>query len=75
MLNEKETAEELDESYQKRLQKIVGRFLYYDRGIYPTISIALNALAVVHKKPTIDTAKHITQSLNYRSSHLDAVTE
>ena len=37
MLSEKEPAEKLDGNNQKRLQKIVGKFLYYAIAIDPTI--------------------------------------
>ena len=57
MLSEKSPAGELDENNQKRLQKIVGKFLYYARAIDPTILMALNSLSAVQTKPKIGTAK------------------
>ena len=57
ILSEKEPAEELDENNQKRLQKIVGKFLYYARSIDPTKLMSLNLLTEIHKNPTIDTSK------------------
>ena len=75
MLNEKETAEELDESYQKRLQKIVGKFLYYDGAIDTTMLMALNSLAELQTIPTIETSKQITTFLNYSASHPYSVIE
>ena len=75
MLSEKAPAEELDENNQKRLQKIVGKFLYYARAIDPTMLMALNSLAAVQTKPKIETAKQITQFLNYSAIHPDAITE
>ena len=59
----------------KKLQKIVGKFLYYAREIDPIMLIALNSLAVVNTKPTIKTVKQITQFLNYSASYTEAVTE
>ena len=53
MLSEKAPAEELDENNQKILQKIVGKFLYYDGSIDSTILMALNSLAAVQKNSTI----------------------
>ena len=41
MLPEKAPSEELDENNQKRLQKIVGKFLYNARAIDPTMLMAL----------------------------------
>ena len=37
--------------------------------------IALNSLAAVQTKPTIETAKQITHFLNYSATNLDAITE
>ena len=75
MLSEKAPAEELDENNQKILQKIVENLLYYARYIYPTMLMALNFLAEVQTKPTIETTKQITQFLNYSATHPDAITE
>ena len=57
MLSEKAPTEELDEYNQKRLQKILGKFLYYARAIYPTMLMALNSLAAVQTNMKIETAK------------------
>ena len=64
MLSEKTLAKEFNEHNQKRLQKTVGKFLYYARVMDPTMLMALNSLAVVQTLPKIDTAKLITQFLN-----------
>ena len=37
--------------------------------------MALNSLATVKTKTTIETAKQITQFLNYSATHPDAITE
>ena len=37
--------------------------------------MALNSLVVVQVKLKIETAKQITQFLNYSATHLDAITE
>ena len=74
MISEKKRAEKLDKNNQKRLQNIVGKFLYYDRAIDPKMLIVLNSLAAVQKKPTIETAKQITEFSNYRASYPDEVT-
>ena len=75
MLSEKATAEEFDENNLKRLQKIVGKLLYYARSIDPTMFMALNSLAAVKKKPTIETTKQINQFLNYSATRPDTVIE
>ena len=65
----------MDEHNQKRLQKIVGKFLYYARAIDPTMLMALKSLAAVQTKPTIENAKQITQFINYSATHPDSITE
>ena len=37
MISEKSPAEKLDDNNNKRLQKIVGNFLYYARAVDPTM--------------------------------------
>ena len=37
--------------------------------------MVLNSLAAVQTKPTIETARQVTQFLNYSMTHPDAVTE
>ena len=71
MFSEKSPAEELDENNQKRLQKFLGKLLYFPRAIDPTILMALNSLAAVQTKPTIESAEQITQFLNYSATHPD----
>ena len=75
MLSEKAPAKELDEHNQKRLQKIVEKFLYYARAIDPTMLMALKSLAAVQKNTKIETAKKITQFLNYSETHPYKITE
>ena len=75
MLSEKAPAEELDENNQKRLQKIVGKFLYYARKINPTMLMALKSLVAIQTKPKIETPKKITQFLNYSVTHTEKLTE
>ena len=60
---------------KNQLQKIIGKFLYYARYIDPTMLMALNSLAAVQTRKKIETAKHITQLLNYSTSNPDTVTE
>ena len=65
----------MDENNQKRLLKIIGKFLYYARSIDPTILMVLKSLAEVQTKPTIETVKQITQFINYSATHPDSITE
>ena len=75
MISEKSPAEKLDDNNNKRLQKIVGNFLYYARAVDPTMLTELNSLSAVHIKPKIKTTKQETQSLNHSATHPDKVTE
>ena len=65
----------MDEHNQKRLQKIIGQFLYYARDIYSTLFMALNSMEAVQTKTKIETAKQITKFLNYSATNTDAITE
>ena len=56
----------------KRIQQIVGSFLYYGRAIDITILKALNTLATQQAKPTVTTEKRIHQFLDYLATHPDA---
>ena len=62
----------MDENNQKRLEKIVGEFLYYARAIDPTMFMAKKTLASVQTNMKIETATQITQFLNYTAKHPDA---
>ena len=64
----------MDEKNKKRLQKIVGKFLYYAKAIDTTMLMDLKSFAAVHTKPTIETAKQITPFLNYSATHPEAIT-
>ena len=75
MLSEKSPSGELDEYNQKRLNKITVKLLYYARAIDTKIFMALKSLAAVQKKLIIETAKQITQFINYRATHPDEITE
>ena len=75
ILSDKAPADQLYGNNQKRLQKIVGGFFYYAIAIDPKMLMALNSLTAVRTKPTIETAKQITQFLNYSATNPDVVTE
>ena len=59
----------------KRLQKTIGKLLYYARAIDPTMLMTLNSLAVVQTNPKIKTAKQVTRFFNYSATYPYAVTE
>ena len=64
MLSEKVPAEELDEHNQKRTSENIRRLLCYARDIDPTMLMALNSLAAVQTKLTIENEKQTTKFLN-----------
>ena len=55
-----------------KIQHIVGTFLFYVRSVDATIMTALNELSGQQAKPTADTARKITQFLNYFAMHPEA---
>ena len=65
-----DTAPPLAPAALKRLQQIIGIFLYYARAIDSTMLVALGSLA---SKGTETTTIAITQLLNYCASHPDAI--
>ena len=50
-------------------QKNVGTFLYYGIAVDNTILVALSTIASEQSSATYNTAKKITQLLNYLSTH------
>ena len=63
----------LDPPGIKRLQTIIGTFLYYARAIDNTMHVALGSLGSAQSKGTKATAKAATKLLNYAATHPDAV--
>ena len=74
MLSKQLPAKEFTENDQKRLHKIVGNFLYYDRAIDPTMFMSIKSLVAVQTNPKIVTAKKFTRFLNYSATHPYAIT-
>ena len=58
---------------RKKTPENCWKFIYYARAIDPTMMMALKSLAAAQTKPTIKTAKQVTQLLNYRATHPDAL--
>ena len=75
ILRDKHPSDVLYTSNKKRLEKIVGKFLYYARSIDSTMVMALNSLVAVQTKSTVEVEKNITHFLNYCASNPDDVTE
>ena len=72
-----DTSPPLDKSGIKRLQEVVGTFLYYGRAIDNTMLVALGTLASAQTKGTESTMDALTQLLKfffyYAASHPDAI--
>jgi hypothetical protein len=62
----------LDATGKKRIQKIVGSFLYYGRAVDLTILKALNSLSRQQSVPTQATAARTDQLLDYLATHPNA---
>jgi hypothetical protein len=62
----------LDAAGKKRIQQIVGSFLYYARAVDPTILMALSDIATQSSAPTVNTKKRVDQFLDYMWTHPDA---
>ena len=62
----------LDEKRKKRIQKVVGGFLYYDRAVDLTILCALNAIAGQQANPTEETERRVKQLFDYMSTQMEA---
>ena len=67
-----DTSPKLDEKGKKRIQQIIGSFLYYARAVDPTILMALSAIASQQSAPTEQTRNRVHQFLDYMATHPDA---
>ena len=67
-----DTTPPLDATNQKRIQKVVGSFLWYGRAVDTTILKALNSLSRQQAAPTETTKKHTDHLLDYLATHPDA---
>jgi hypothetical protein len=67
-----DTSPKLDEKGKKRIQQIVGSFLYYARAVDPTILMALSAIASQQSAPTEQMRDRVHQFLDYMATHPDA---
>jgi hypothetical protein len=60
----------------KRLQEVIGTFLYYARAVDSTpMLVALGTLSSSQAKPTKQTLIAMTQLLNYCATHPDTIIE
>ncbi len=65
----------LDKAGKKRVQQIVGCFLYYARAVDPTILMALSEISSQQAAPTENTMKHVNHFLDYMWTHPDAIIQ
>ena len=62
----------LDAKATKRIQKIVGSFLYYARAIASTILPALSEISALQAHPTKATEQKANMLLDYLATNPDA---
>jgi len=67
-----DTTKELDEPRKKRIQKLVGSFLYHGRAVDLTILAALSAIAGQQSKLTNQTEQQVDQFPDYMATHPEA---
>ena len=67
-----DSSPKLDGKGIKRIQQIVGSFLYYTRAIYMTLLAALITIAINQTKATEKTLARCTQLLDYLASNQEA---
>ena len=63
----------LDEKGKKRVQQVVGIFLYYGRAVDMTILCALSEIASQQAAPTEKTMERVNTFLDYMATHPDAI--
>ena len=62
----------LDKKAKKKVQSIIGSFLYYARAVDETMLKALNTLSTQQKDPTERTLSALIKFMNYAATHPDA---
>ena len=70
---EADTSQLLDKNGKKRVQQVVGTFLFYGRAVDGTMLPALSAIASDQAAPTQATMEKIEMFLDYAASHPDAI--
>ncbi len=63
----------LNEAQKKRIQQIVGSFLYYAQAVDPTVLMTLSEIASQQAAPTENTMECVNQLLDYMWTHPDAI--
>jgi hypothetical protein len=62
----------LNNASKKRIQQVVGSFLYCERAVDPTILMALSDIATQQSAPTENPKKQVDQFFDYMWTHPDA---
>jgi len=70
---EADTSQLLDKNGKKRVQQVVGTFLFYGRAVDGTMLPALSAIASDQAAPTQATMEKVDMFLDYAASHPDAI--
>ena len=70
---EEDTTPKLDKHKTKFVQQVTGTFLYYARAVYPTMMVALNAIAYDQAAPTEATLEKTLYFIDYAAFHPNAV--
>ena len=63
----------LEKEQTRRLQEIIGTFLFYRRAVDLTMLVALGSLSSAQSKGTQATMDAVVQLLNCAATHPDAV--
>ena len=70
-----DTSSSIPEEQKRRIQKIIGTFLYCARAVYCTILPALNTLAEQQSSPTKNKEAAITHFLDYAATNPSAIIQ
>ena len=70
-----DTSPPIPEKRKRRIQKIIGTFLYYARAVDCTMLPSLNTLAEQESIPTKNTGAVITHFLDYAATNPPAIIQ
>ena len=70
-----DTSPPIPEERKRRIQQIIGIFLYYSQAVYCTMLPALNTLAEQQSSPNTNTEAVITHFLDYSATNLSAIIQ
>jgi hypothetical protein len=71
-LNTVDTSPELAPDERKRIQEVVGVFLFYARAVDPSMLCTINKIGSQQAKPTADTQTAVERFLQYAATHPNA---